>query len=35
VQRIRRTIDESKTSHVELGVEVAEGDAIIEMLAKS
>jgi hypothetical protein len=35
VQRIRRTIDESMTSHVELGVEVAEGDAIIEMLAKS
>jgi len=33
--RIRRTIDANATSHIELGVEVAEGDAIVEMLAKS
>jgi hypothetical protein len=33
--RIRRTIDANVTSHVELSVDVAEGDAIIEMLGKS
>jgi hypothetical protein len=33
--RIRRTIDANVISHVELSVDVAEGDAIIEMLGKS
>jgi len=35
VKRIRSTVDAAVTSHVELGVEVAEGDAIIELLTRS
>jgi len=33
--KIRRAVDANAASHVELAVEVAEGDAIVEMLAKS
>lgn len=35
VKRIRRAIDANSKASLELGFEVAEGDAIIEMLAKS
>jgi GGDEF domain-containing protein len=35
VKRIRRAIDSNSKAALQLGVEVAEGDAIIEMLAKS
>jgi hypothetical protein len=35
VQRIRHTIDASVASPVELGFEVAEGDAITELLARN
>ena len=34
VTRIRNTVDATVTSQVELGVEVAEGDAIIDLLAE-
>jgi len=35
VKRIRQTIDASVKSPVELGFEVAEGDAITELLARN